>query len=53
MRWGFSGGQAILTFRALAQSHRFDKAWQLLFREYKHDVHLPENIVAFPTHARA
>lgn len=53
MRWGISGGQAILTFRALAQSHRFDNAWRLLSREDKKDVHLPENVVAFPMQARA
>lgn len=29
-RWSIDGGQAILTFRALAKSHRFDRAWELL-----------------------
>ena len=32
-RWSIDGGQAILTFRALAQSERFDGAWKLLSEE--------------------
>jgi hypothetical protein len=28
--WSSDGGQAILSFRALAQSERFDAAWKLL-----------------------
>ena len=27
MRWGEQGGQAILSFRALVQSNRFERAW--------------------------
>ncbi|MCY4543326.1 MAG: hypothetical protein OXB95_13195 [Rhodobacteraceae bacterium] len=30
MRWGMAGGQAVLTFRALEKSGRFDAAWDLL-----------------------
>ena len=30
MRWGEQGGQAILSFRALVQSNRFERAWTLL-----------------------
>ncbi len=30
MRWRHRGGQAILTFRALHQSERFERAWKLL-----------------------
>lgn len=28
MRWSEKGGQAVLTFRALAKSHRFHRAWE-------------------------
>ncbi len=45
MRWGEEGGQAILTFRALAQSDRFDRAWNLLSLTYKVEVNIPENVV--------
>jgi hypothetical protein len=45
MRWRREGGQAILTFRALAQSDRFDRAWKLLGETYKCHVTLPENVV--------
>ena len=34
MRWRHTGGQAILTFRALCQSERFERAWPLLVRRY-------------------
>ena len=30
MRWKIDGGQAVLTFRALIKSDRFDTAWELL-----------------------
>ena len=48
MRWRHVGGQAILTLRALLQSSRFDRAWALLSETYRHDVMVPENVVAFP-----
>ena len=48
MRWGIDGGQAILTFRAFAQSDRFDAAWRLLAQTYKKDVVLPKNVVQLP-----
>lgn len=38
MRWRHAGGQAILTLRALVQSHRFDQAWTLLSATYRADV---------------
>ena len=38
MRWGFEGGQAILTVRGWTQSHRFDSAWALLAATYKMQV---------------
>ena len=47
-RWTNEGGQAILTFRALAQSDRFDAAWKLISAEYKNDVSLPKNVLPFP-----
>ncbi len=52
MRWGIDGGQAILTFRALAQSDRFDSAWRLLAQTYKKDVVLPDNVVQLPKRGR-
>jgi hypothetical protein len=45
MRWRHAGGQAVLTLRALEQSGRFDRAWQLLRAAYRRDVHLPANVV--------
>jgi len=33
-RWSIPGGQAVLTFRALAKSRRFDRAWALLASTY-------------------
>lgn len=48
MRWRHAGGQAILTFRALVQSERFERAWKLLSRTYHGAVTLPENVVPFP-----
>jgi hypothetical protein len=47
MHWGEDGGQAVLTFRALAQSERFDRGWNLLAATYKTRVSVPDNIVAF------
>jgi hypothetical protein len=44
-RWTIDGGQAILTFRALAQSDRFDAAWQTVSAEYRRDVSFPGNVV--------
>ena len=31
-RWGMDGGKAILAFRALAKSQRFDAAWSAILR---------------------
>jgi hypothetical protein len=45
MRWLQDGGQAILTFRALAQSHRFPGGWALIAKTYHADVQLPLNVV--------
>jgi hypothetical protein len=46
MHWRHDGGQAILSFRALAQSDRFDRGWALVAKTYKPHVVLPENIVS-------
>jgi hypothetical protein len=47
MRWRMAGGQAILTFRALCQSERFERAWTLLGETYKRSVTLPRKVIAF------
>lgn len=46
MRWRMPGGQAILTFRALCQSARFERAWPLLVETYKQTVTLPRKVIA-------
>jgi hypothetical protein len=46
MRWRTAGGQAILTFRALCQSERFERAWCLLGETYKRSVMLPRHVIA-------
>jgi hypothetical protein len=46
MRWRVPGGQAILTFRALCQSERFERAWPLLAETYKQTVSLPHRVIA-------
>jgi hypothetical protein len=46
MRWRHTGGQAILTFRALCQSARFERAWPLLVRRYQRHVSLPQKVIA-------
>ncbi len=51
MRWRHPGGQAILTFRSLAQSHRFHRAWGMLADTYKAEVALPSNVIPFPRKA--
>ena len=51
MRWRHQGGQAVLTFRSLAQSDRFERGWNLLRSTYVGDVELPENVI--PLNARA
>jgi hypothetical protein len=48
MRWRHDGGQAILTFRALIQSERFDAGWEMLSDTYSKTVSPPDNVVAFP-----
>ncbi len=46
MRWAHEGGQAVLTFRALAKSGRFDRAWKFVAATYKQEVVLPDNVVS-------
>lgn len=50
MRWRMAGGQAILTFRALCQSERFERAWPLLVETYKRSVALPQKVIALSEH---
>ena len=50
MRWREAGGQAILTFRALCQSERFDHAWELLAATYKRPVGLPPKVIELSEH---
>jgi hypothetical protein len=50
MRWRVPGGQAILTFRALCQSERFERAWLLLAETYKRTVALPRKVIALSQH---
>ena len=45
MPWGEQGGQAILSFRALVQSNRFERAWTLLAHTYKAEVTTLDNVV--------
>lgn len=47
MRWRTEGGQAILTFRALCQSARFERAWPLVVQMYQRSVSLPQKVIAF------
>jgi hypothetical protein len=53
MRWRRAGGQAVLTFRSLARSRRFDRAWDMIARSYRRAVTLPDNVVALYAHRRA
>jgi hypothetical protein len=50
MRWRQAGGQAILTFRSLCQSDRFERAWELLAATYKRPVALPRKVIALSDH---
>lgn len=47
MRWRTEGGQAMLTFRALCHSARFERAWLLLVQQYQRRVSLPQQVIAF------
>jgi hypothetical protein len=46
MRWRAAGGQALLTFRALCQSDRFERAWPLLVGSDQREVRLPQKVLA-------
>ena len=48
MRWRHDGGQAILTFRAWAQSDRFDRGWAILAETYIQPAVLPNKIIQLP-----
>ena len=53
MRWRHRGGQAILTFRGLLQSDRFDRAWPKLATMYRKSVRPPAQVISFPKCQRA
>ena len=38
MRWGMAGGQAILTFRSVIQSGRWERAWSLVGNDFRKSV---------------
>lgn len=38
MRWGMAGGQAILTFRSVIQSGRWERAWALVSNDFRKPV---------------
>lgn len=46
-RWSISGGQGVLTFRALAKSSRFDHGWKLVASSYVASIQMPENVIQF------
>lgn len=48
MRWTERGGQAVLTFRALIQSDRFEAGWERVITAYKARISLPDNVIRFP-----
>jgi hypothetical protein len=52
MRWRHEGGQAILTFRSMIRSERFDQSWALIAARYKAEVTLCENVIALNDHRR-
>src|SRR5256885_1340748 len=47
MRWRPAGGPALLTWRALGQSERFERAGPLLVATYQRSVVLPQKVIAF------
>jgi hypothetical protein len=40
----------MLTFRALCQSERFERAWPLLVGTYQRKVRLPQRVIALSGH---
>lgn len=51
-RWCPDGGQAVLTFRALAKSRRFDAVWSRLISPYRVDVFECGNVIRLGAGAR-
>lgn len=47
-RWLLPGGQAVLTFRALAKSGRFDRAWGLLVGTYIEHIETHQAVTRSP-----
>ncbi len=43
--WNDDGGQAILTFRAMLLSHRWDEAWKVVEGFYYQPIEPPKNVV--------
>ncbi|HWQ94347.1 MAG TPA: hypothetical protein VN418_02460 [Gammaproteobacteria bacterium] len=52
MRWSHRGGQAILTFRALLQSERFERAWSKLASTYVAPIRPSAAVIPFPQSPR-
>jgi hypothetical protein len=52
-RWRHTGGQAVLTFRALSKSGRFNRTWALLTASYYTEVYTPDNVVSLKSPARS
>jgi len=45
MSWQHNGGQAILTFRSLIKSSRFDKAWEFIEKQYEQKIIEHKNVI--------
>lgn len=45
MSWHHQGGQGVLTFRSLAKSGRFDKAWAFIEKQYQRKVIEHKNVM--------
>ncbi len=52
MRWAQAGGQAVLTFRALAHSGRLQRGWDGMVVSYAATMELPANVIPFPSSRR-
>jgi len=52
MHWRHDGGQSILTFRALAQSDRFERGWAMVASTYKRHVTFPKNVIPLSARRR-
>lgn len=50
MSWGHAGGQGVLSFRALAKSHRFDQGWEIVAQKYRKMVKKSNNVIMLSDH---